>query len=79
MENTATAVSLVFWSLSLYVVAGVDDTEVVTLKFSNNRMAVFISSSDIELPNDAVIVGTKGTIRVGRHCRAAFSNTIQIA
>lgn len=55
-----------------------DDTEVVTLKFSNNRMAVFTSSSDIELLNDAVIVGTKGAIRVGHRCRAALSNTIQI-
>uniref|UniRef100_A0A671VNL1 Trans-1,2-dihydrobenzene-1,2-diol dehydrogenase n=1 Tax=Sparus aurata TaxID=8175 RepID=A0A671VNL1_SPAAU len=46
---------------------GVDDTEVVTLKFSNNRMAVFTSSSDIELLNDAVIVGTKGAIRIPEH------------
>jgi hypothetical protein len=38
---------------------------VVTLKFSRNRMAVFTCSIAVELPNDAVIIGTKGTIRVG--------------
>lgn len=54
-----------------YVVAGVDETVVVTLKFSKNRMAVFTCSSGMQLPNDAIIVGTKGTIRVGHHSRAA--------
>ncbi|KAM6943518.1 trans-1,2-dihydrobenzene-1,2-diol dehydrogenase [Xenentodon cancila] len=43
---------------------GVDETVVVTLKFSRNRMAVFTYSSSMQLPNDAVIVGTKGTIQV---------------
>ncbi|KAK2853566.1 hypothetical protein Q5P01_006227 [Channa striata] len=43
---------------------GVDETVVVTLKFSKNRMAVFTCSSGLQLPNDAIIVGTKGTIRV---------------
>ncbi|XP_029313328.1 trans-1,2-dihydrobenzene-1,2-diol dehydrogenase [Cottoperca gobio] len=42
---------------------GVDETVVVTLKFSKNRMAVFTCSSSVKLPNDAIIVGTKGTIR----------------
>ncbi|KAM9366257.1 trans-1,2-dihydrobenzene-1,2-diol dehydrogenase [Symphorus nematophorus] len=46
---------------------GVDETVVVTLKFSNNRMAVFTSSSALHLPNDAVIVGTKGMIKVPDH------------
>ncbi|XP_073320828.1 trans-1,2-dihydrobenzene-1,2-diol dehydrogenase [Pagrus major] len=46
---------------------GVDDTDVVTLKFSNNRMAVFTTSLDVTLPNEAVIVGTKGTIRIPEH------------
>uniref|UniRef100_A0A1A7X049 Dihydrodiol dehydrogenase (Dimeric) n=1 Tax=Iconisemion striatum TaxID=60296 RepID=A0A1A7X049_9TELE len=43
---------------------GVDETVVVTLKFSRNRLAVFTYSSSIQLPNEAVIAGTKGTIKV---------------
>ncbi|XP_061567204.1 trans-1,2-dihydrobenzene-1,2-diol dehydrogenase-like [Cololabis saira] len=43
---------------------GVDETVVVTLRFSRNRMAVFTYSSSIQLPNDAIIVGTKGTVQV---------------
>ncbi|KAM7423770.1 hypothetical protein PAMA_000230 [Pampus argenteus] len=54
---------------------GVDETLVVTLKFSKNRMGVFICSLGAQLPNDAVIVGTKGTIKVGHHTRAARPNT----
>ncbi|XP_068587071.1 trans-1,2-dihydrobenzene-1,2-diol dehydrogenase [Cebidichthys violaceus] len=46
---------------------GVDETVVVTLKFSKNRMAVFTCSSGIELSNDAIIVGTKGSIRIPAH------------
>ncbi|XP_071384932.1 trans-1,2-dihydrobenzene-1,2-diol dehydrogenase-like isoform X2 [Centroberyx affinis] len=44
---------------------GVDEAMVVTLKFSRNRMAVFTCSLAVEMPNDAIIVGTKGTIKVG--------------
>ncbi|XP_068616374.1 trans-1,2-dihydrobenzene-1,2-diol dehydrogenase-like [Brachionichthys hirsutus] len=47
--------------------SGVDETVVVSLKFSKNRLAVFTCSLSLELPNDAVIVGTKGTIRVPEH------------
>ncbi|XP_029000334.1 trans-1,2-dihydrobenzene-1,2-diol dehydrogenase-like isoform X2 [Betta splendens] len=43
---------------------GVDETVVATLKYSKNRLAVLTCSLRMELPNDAVIVGTKGTIRV---------------
>uniref|UniRef100_A0A3Q2TVL0 Trans-1,2-dihydrobenzene-1,2-diol dehydrogenase n=1 Tax=Fundulus heteroclitus TaxID=8078 RepID=A0A3Q2TVL0_FUNHE len=43
---------------------GVDETVIVTLKFSEKRMAVFTYSSSIQLPNDAIIVGTKGTIQI---------------
>ncbi|KAM4744632.1 trans-1,2-dihydrobenzene-1,2-diol dehydrogenase-like [Anableps anableps] len=43
---------------------GVDETVIVTLKFSENRMAVFTYSSSMKLPNDAIIVGTKGTIQI---------------
>ncbi len=57
--------------MHLYVIAGVDETVVVTLKFSKNRMAVFTCTSVVELLNDAVIMGTKGIIRVGHLSRAA--------
>lgn len=53
-----------------YVIAGVDETMVVTLKYSKNRMAVFTCCISAELPNDAVILGTKGTIKVGHHWKA---------
>uniref|UniRef100_A0A3B3C9E1 Trans-1,2-dihydrobenzene-1,2-diol dehydrogenase n=1 Tax=Oryzias melastigma TaxID=30732 RepID=A0A3B3C9E1_ORYME len=43
---------------------GVDETVVVTLKFSKNRLATFTYSSRVALPNDAIIVGTKGTIHI---------------
>ncbi|MEQ2257155.1 hypothetical protein ILYODFUR_031687 [Ilyodon furcidens] len=43
---------------------GVDETVVVMLRFSRNRMAVFTCSAGVQLPNDAIIAGTKGTIQV---------------
>ncbi|XP_077419656.1 trans-1,2-dihydrobenzene-1,2-diol dehydrogenase-like [Vanacampus margaritifer] len=46
---------------------GVDETLVVTLKFSKNRMAVFTSSSGLQLHNDAIVVGSKGLIRFPSH------------
>ncbi|KAM3877154.1 trans-1,2-dihydrobenzene-1,2-diol dehydrogenase-like [Diretmus argenteus] len=46
---------------------GVDESMTVTMKFSGNRMAVIICSLAVDLPNDALIVGTKGTIRVPAH------------
>uniref|UniRef100_A0A3Q3X8B6 Trans-1,2-dihydrobenzene-1,2-diol dehydrogenase n=1 Tax=Mola mola TaxID=94237 RepID=A0A3Q3X8B6_MOLML len=54
--------------------SGVDETVVVTLKYSKNRMAVFTCSSGLKLPNDAIIVGTKGIIRVGYNmwCPTSF-------
>ncbi|XP_041851395.1 trans-1,2-dihydrobenzene-1,2-diol dehydrogenase-like [Melanotaenia boesemani] len=44
--------------------SGVDETVTVTLKFSKNRMAVLTCSSGVQLPNDVIISGTKGTIKV---------------
>lgn len=44
--------------------SGVDDTVVVVLKFSGNRLAVCTCSISMKLVSDAVIVGTKGTIKV---------------
>lgn len=43
---------------------GVDGTAVVVLKFSGNRLAVCTCSMTMELISDAVIIGTKGTIKV---------------
>ncbi|XP_047437004.1 trans-1,2-dihydrobenzene-1,2-diol dehydrogenase-like [Mugil cephalus] len=46
---------------------GVDETMVVTMKFSNNRMAVFTCSVGIQMPKNIIIVGTKGTIHIPEH------------
>ncbi|KAG9348715.1 hypothetical protein JZ751_029032 [Albula glossodonta] len=43
---------------------GVDGTVVISLRFSRNRMAICTCSITMELTNDAMIVGSKGTIRV---------------
>ncbi|KAG7242539.1 hypothetical protein INR49_020252 [Caranx melampygus] len=45
----------------------VDETVVVSLKFSKNRMAVLTCSACVQLPNEAIIMGTKGTIKVPAH------------
>uniref|UniRef100_H3C7Y3 Trans-1,2-dihydrobenzene-1,2-diol dehydrogenase n=1 Tax=Tetraodon nigroviridis TaxID=99883 RepID=H3C7Y3_TETNG len=47
--------------------SGADKLVVVTLKFSNSRMAVLTWSSALQLRNEAIIVGTKGTIRIPEH------------
>ncbi|XP_030641955.1 trans-1,2-dihydrobenzene-1,2-diol dehydrogenase [Chanos chanos] len=46
---------------------GVDGHAVVVLKFSRNRMAVCTCSMTMMLTNDAVIVGSKGMIKVPDH------------
>ncbi|XP_029937023.1 trans-1,2-dihydrobenzene-1,2-diol dehydrogenase-like [Myripristis murdjan] len=46
---------------------GVDGTAVLVLKFSGNRMAVCTCSMTMMLTCDAVISGTKGTIKVPHH------------
>ncbi|XP_030578981.1 trans-1,2-dihydrobenzene-1,2-diol dehydrogenase [Archocentrus centrarchus] len=43
---------------------GVDETVVAILKYSGNRMAVITCSAGVQLPNDAIIMGTKGFVRV---------------
>ncbi|CAM4584475.1 unnamed protein product [Leuciscus chuanchicus] len=50
--------------------SGVDESMVVVLKFSGNRMASCTCTLSCLLPNDATICGTKGTIRVANpmHC-----------
>ncbi|KAM9480779.1 trans-1,2-dihydrobenzene-1,2-diol dehydrogenase isoform 1-T1 [Clarias gariepinus] len=44
--------------------SGVDESMVVTLKFSRERLAVCTCTIAVDLPNEAVIFGTKGTIKV---------------
>ncbi|XP_033845475.1 dihydrodiol dehydrogenase, tandem duplicate 1 [Periophthalmus magnuspinnatus] len=50
--------------------SGVDESVVVALKFSRNRMAFCAFSISAHLPNDAVICGTEGSIKVlgPMHC-----------
>ncbi|XP_038158904.1 trans-1,2-dihydrobenzene-1,2-diol dehydrogenase-like [Cyprinodon tularosa] len=43
---------------------GVDETVIVSLKYSEKKMAVCTFSSSMQLPNEAIIVGTKGTIQI---------------
>ncbi|CAL8349790.1 unnamed protein product [Merluccius merluccius] len=43
---------------------GVDECMVVTLRYSRNRLAVCMCTNAVQLPNEAVISGTKGSIRV---------------
>ena len=35
------------------------------MKYSENRMAVCLMSNTVALPNEAVITGTKGSVKVG--------------
>ncbi|XP_028812882.1 trans-1,2-dihydrobenzene-1,2-diol dehydrogenase [Denticeps clupeoides] len=46
---------------------GVDEAMVVTMKFSAGRMATCTCTIAAELPNDALITGTKGSIRIPAH------------
>lgn len=50
--------------------SGVDESMVVVMKFSRKRMAFCAFSIAAQLPNDAVISGTKGSIKVlgPMHC-----------
>uniref|UniRef100_A0A668W4B3 Trans-1,2-dihydrobenzene-1,2-diol dehydrogenase n=1 Tax=Oreochromis aureus TaxID=47969 RepID=A0A668W4B3_OREAU len=50
--------------------SGVDESVAVTMKFSRKRMALCAFSIAATLPNDAVIAGTKGSIKVlgPMHC-----------
>ncbi|XP_007239709.3 trans-1,2-dihydrobenzene-1,2-diol dehydrogenase [Astyanax mexicanus] len=50
--------------------SGVDESMVVVLKFSGNRLAWCAFSIAVALSNDAIITGTKGSIRVAlpMHC-----------
>ncbi|XP_058851624.1 trans-1,2-dihydrobenzene-1,2-diol dehydrogenase-like [Acipenser ruthenus] len=42
----------------------VDEAATVVLSFSSNRMAVCICTVSVQLPNEAFIFGTKGTIKI---------------
>lgn len=43
---------------------GVDESSSATLIYSNGRTATLTTHTRVEFPNDAVIIGTKGIIRV---------------
>jgi len=45
-------------------VNGVDESTSTTLVFSNGRTATLITHSKVELPNEAIVFGTKKTIKV---------------
>uniref|UniRef100_A0A3Q0R2T5 Trans-1,2-dihydrobenzene-1,2-diol dehydrogenase n=1 Tax=Amphilophus citrinellus TaxID=61819 RepID=A0A3Q0R2T5_AMPCI len=47
---------------------GVDETVVAILKYSGNRMAVITCSAGVQLPNDAIITGTKGLVPAPMWC-----------
>lgn len=51
-------------SNTTYYFLGVDETVVVVMKFSRKRMALCAFSIAAPFPNDAVISGTKGSIKV---------------
>ncbi|CAN9506759.1 unnamed protein product [Ophioblennius macclurei] len=43
---------------------GVDEAAVVTMKFSKDRIAVLLTTTRVKMPNEAVIVGTKGYAKI---------------
>lgn len=43
---------------------GVDESSSTTLVFSNGRTATLVTHSKVELPNEAVLYGTKQTLKV---------------
>ena len=43
---------------------GVDLSMSATLKFKGNRIATILTNSEVDLPNEALIIGTKGTIKI---------------
>jgi dihydrodiol dehydrogenase / D-xylose 1-dehydrogenase (NADP) len=51
---------------------GADEATSTTLKFGNGRLATFITSYKCMMPNDAYIIGTKGTIKM---CDPFWSTT----
>lgn len=58
-------ITIYIYNINYIVIIGVDETVVAILKYSKNRMAVITCSLGVKLPNDAIIMGTKGTVRVG--------------
>lgn len=43
---------------------GVDVSMTAILKYENNRSATISSSSVAQYPNEAIVIGTKGTIKI---------------
>uniref|UniRef100_A0A8C6LF08 Trans-1,2-dihydrobenzene-1,2-diol dehydrogenase n=1 Tax=Nothobranchius furzeri TaxID=105023 RepID=A0A8C6LF08_NOTFU len=48
--------------------SGVDESVIVVMKFSRKRMAVCAFSIAAQLPNDAIISGTEGSVLGPMHC-----------
>eukprot|EP00057_Strongylocentrotus_purpuratus_P003220 XP_003726199.2 PREDICTED: trans-1,2-dihydrobenzene-1,2-diol dehydrogenase-like [Strongylocentrotus purpuratus] len=46
---------------------GVDESYTTVMKFPNNAIATLSSSFKVQYPNDAVIIGTKGHLRIPAH------------
>ncbi|KAJ8247938.1 hypothetical protein GJAV_G00252310 [Gymnothorax javanicus] len=66
--STLTIISALLTHFCLFTgFAGVDESMVVVLKFSKNRMAICGCSIAVMMSNDATVCGTKGTIRVPSH------------
>jgi len=51
---------------------GIDVSVTCSLQYSNNRTASVTTSAIAELPSDAVIIGTRGQIRIPNHMYAAI-------
>lgn len=44
--------------------SGFDKDASVILKYSNGRISTFLSHFKVDLPNEAIVFGTKGNIKV---------------
>ena len=47
-----------------FTVLGVDEFAAITLKYSGQRVAQLSCSVGVDLVNDALVVGTKGTLKL---------------
>jgi len=51
-----------------YFRQGVETEVTAIMKFSNNRFGTFIISTNVMMPNEAFVSGTKGTLKVYPNC-----------
>jgi dihydrodiol dehydrogenase / D-xylose 1-dehydrogenase (NADP) len=52
---------------------GVDESTSVTLIYSGGRTATVVTHSQIEMPNEALAIGTKGTLKVRYRIQIFFT------